>query len=241
MALTADALRSLERMLDDLPKFCKQHEKQAMSEPGAFVGPKGVWVRFDGPSPFVAPRTELTEVTEWIPDGLPTQTKLHLRAEMLKPPTATDSKQRGYIYVHEMAPSRASSTTYIKLGRALRPVDRLSQWTSQCPSRTPIVRGFFPQSSDEGYLRGAQSVADIGGPFHMRWERLCLLELAGWEAVEGADDDDFAGGVRRRRGKQCADCGKLHVELFAFPTGAFERRVRDVVLRWQRWCGQVLV
>lgn len=222
--------------------------------------------------------------TDWIDAALPTLTKIHLRLELAKEPSATDPTQMGYIYVHEMAPSSgpsSSGTTYIKLGRSVKPVSRLSQWTAQCPSRTPVVRGFFPQPSegaqrgrpDESYLRGAQTVAAEGGPFHIRWERLCLLELAGWEEIEryerrtkpssfvddegsgsSSSDDDIdvdsddepaprrkKGGVRRgRANRKCRDCGTTHVELFEFSAGAYDRRVKEVVLRWERWCREVL-
>lgn len=84
--------------------------------------------------------------------------------------------------------------------------------------------------------------AERGTRNHHRWERLCLVELAGRTGAAKA------GGAKER----CADCGKKHVECFwvergavsggagAGEAGEVEWSVREVVERWERWCRDVL-
>lgn len=112
----------------------------------------------------------------------------------------------------------------IKLGRSVKPVTRLSQWRSQCPSREPVVRGVFP-GADTGGLNASLQFAPRGTKHHHKWERLCLIEVAGRASSDKTE---------------CADCGKVHVELFHVESGAYELWVRDIVERWGRWCRDVL-
>ena len=108
-----------------------------------------------------------------------------------------------------------SRTTYLKLGRSVRPVQRLSEWRSQCPSRQPVVRGIFPladRNATSSGLAGALAIAPVGAPFHYRLERLLLIEMtarASMEAAQRAGGSAFAQGRTR-----CADCGRVHCELF---------------------------
>ena len=143
----------------------------------------------------------------------------------------------------------ASSTTFLKLGRSIRPVARLSQWRSQCPTRQPVVRDIFPLHPSHplrldatsaslkqhalispSRMHGALSFASQGAPNHRRWERLCLIELAGVAALQAAQ----RGTVESAR-EQCKDCGKIHIEMFLVDKSAYEQEVRDLVLRWQRF------
>ena len=110
-----------------------------------------------------------------------------------------------------------SRTTYLKLGRSVRPVQRLSEWRSQCPSRQPVVRGIFPladrnATTASSGIAGALAIAPVGAPFHYRLERLLLIEMtarASMEAAQRAEGSAFAQGRTR-----CADCGRTHCELF---------------------------
>ncbi len=121
-------------------------------------------------------------------------------------------------------------TAHIKLGRTVKPVARLSQWRANCPSREPIVRYVFPRAVDS--TRTTQFAAR-GTRNHHRWERLCLVELAG-RAISAADE-------------KCADCGARHVECFRVDRGAVsgvgdgQWDVVQVVEKWKRWCRDVLV
>jgi hypothetical protein len=203
--------------------------------------------------------------SDWIPPDLPVETKLQLRHEMTKPPSQKD--RVGYIYCHEMARTASDSsspTTLIKLGRSVRPVARVNQWKSQCPSRQPIVRDLFPLSpahphyrhhrpppnpassssplttpyaSGGSRLHGALAVADLGAPFNFRWERLVLIETAGRAALEAIARGDQPG---KRRLLRCGDCGKRHSELFEVDKGAYERWVFNLVLRWERWVREIV-
>lgn len=173
---------------------------------------------------------------------------------MTKPVTTKDKTQKGYIYCHEMVPKqvtrisqRRPPTTYIKLGRSVRPVARLSEWTKQCPSREPIVRGFFPEKLNQDgtpagrTMAGAQIFADSGLECHHRWERLCLLEVAGWALLQKAQRDriDEASGEMTSKMNVkvgCEDCGRVHVELFELDQGSYETFVRELIVKWQRWC-----
>lgn len=213
------------QMTSIVPRFCFQHYQKVQSQPGSFFG-KDVWVKF----------------SDWIPDELPEATKITLRVEMSKSPSEADRKQTGYLYCHEMRPTKENknrSGTYVKVGRSIRPVARLEEWSKQCPSRQPIVRGFFPEphqehsgpspSSSVGgtcYLNGVQSVSNQGIRFHKRWERLTLIELAGWQSLQRQGHPKSA----------CVDCGKVHVELFELDLGSFDRVVKPLIEKWLKWC-----
>ena len=77
--------------------------------------------------------------------------------------------------------------------------------------------------------------ADQGAKYHQRWERLCLIELAGRAAVQAQNrqDDEIAR-------QACVDCGKIHVELFLVDKGSYERDIREMVLRWQKFVETIL-
>ena len=139
----------------------------------------------------------------------------------------------------------APSTTFLKLGRSVKPVSRLSQWRSQCPSREPVVRDIFPRSDSQS-VSGAGNSASLqfatrGTPHHHRWERLMLIEVAGRASLEAEQRarGSAAGGSPAVRGKVdsvCRDCGKMHQELFEVGTSAYEDWVMEIIERWMRWC-----
>ncbi|KAM0788536.1 hypothetical protein ACM66B_001664 [Microbotryomycetes sp. NB124-2] len=206
---------------EPVTRFCFQHAKQALGERGCFVELKGrqaKWIEFD----------------DWILSDLPDSTRAALRYEMALPVT---NAERGYLYVHEMVDKRCTRTCLLKLGRSVQPVLRLAQWRSQCPSREPVVRGIFPQqerNSPRAGLSTTINVAEEGLPNHRKWERLCLIELAG-------RSEQFLRGSSGNVGStRCKDCGKVHVELFELDSGAYDDWVKEMVERWGRWCRDVL-
>lgn len=130
-------------------------------------------------------------------------------------------------------PAPLDSTAHIKLGRTVKPVARLSQWRANCPSREPIVRFVFPRPAGSSTRVGSSMhFAAQGTKNHHRWERLCLIELAG-RAIPMADE-------------KCADCGARHVECFRIDRSAVSEvgggswDVLQVVEKWERWCRDVL-
>lgn len=91
-------------------------------------------------------------------------------------------------------------------------------------------------------MSGALRFAERGCRHHHRWERLILIEVAGRAAME-AEETGSPGGEspsEKGKGKKCADCDRVHVELFEVGARAYEEWVREVVERWMRWCGDVL-
>ncbi|GAA5872598.1 hypothetical protein JCM8547_003706 [Rhodosporidiobolus lusitaniae] len=249
--------------------YCGQHAKLALVESGMYLrtaGGKEEWV----------------EYADWIPSTLPLGTQATLRGLMSRPVSEKDKK--GFIYLHQLLPRRSPDsssspppfpspvspapsrppTTLLKLGRALHPVARLSQWRASCPSVEILVRGVFPlpksssTSSSSGSLPPTQAgvrltIAEDGTPNHHRWERLCLVELAGRE--EQCLSSLPRGGSSKKRREKCGDCGRVHQECFVLPRGAVssagwrgedgmkegeeeqeEWTAREVVMRWERWC-----
>lgn len=84
-------------------------------------------------------------------------------------------------------------------------------------------------------VQGTLSIAEAGAPYHHRWERLCLIELAGVAALQAERRSD-AEQVKQR----CPDCKRIHAELFLVDKGTYEREVLDIVTRWQRFVESVL-
>ncbi|GAA6026207.1 hypothetical protein JCM10207_005546, partial [Rhodosporidiobolus poonsookiae] len=205
----------------------------------------------------------------WIPASLPLAVQASLRS--LMGARVSDKDTEGYLYLHELvahspspAPPPASAAAsdgaaLIKLGRALRPVQRLSQWRASCPSHRIVVRDVLPRSPASsssssssaptrvgGTVQGVDLrlvLADRGTPNHHRWERLCLVELSGRALPSPSPALPDAR-------EACADCGARHVERFWVPRGAVTGEwdaegaeqwdVREVMQRWERWCRDVL-
>lgn len=71
----------------------------------------------------------------------------------------------------------------IKVGRAVKLVKRLDQWSKQCTSKEVILRGWWPgtvehdEASSTSLLRGRVKAGEKG-PLCHRLERLIHLELA---------------------------------------------------------------
>ncbi|GAA5866199.1 hypothetical protein JCM1840_005110 [Sporobolomyces johnsonii] len=237
------------------PAFCHQHAKLALVESGCFVlaglsswgggGRREKWVSY----------------SDWIMPDLPMQTQALLRHYMAKP--VSDKDGEGYIYIHELVdrPPSSTSTTYLKLGRTIHPVLRLSQWRSSCPSREPIVRDILPRlppspsssasdapGSGSGSMQGHQlRFAERGTGYHHRWERLCLVEVAARASMHSRARGEPTSTSTPTEKEKCRDCGKRHLECFEVGKDAFEDPVdggggwvREIVERWERWCRDVL-
>jgi len=217
-----------------VPRFCSQHYRMVQSQSGSFFA-NSKWI----------------EYSEWIDEGLPEGVKTTLKTEMAKQPSSKDGQDKGYLYCHEMRPDGsegqgtwgAAGVTYIKVGRSIRPVARLGEWERQCRSRAPIVRGFFPGAGGStSYLNGAQSVGGGSGDqedggragegggsrFHRKWERLVLIELAGWASLRLP--------LPNSAKSPCIDCRKIHSELFALRRGDYETLVKPTIEKWLLWC-----
>lgn len=203
---------------------------------------------------------------DWISESLPVETQALLRQYMTKPVSDKDEDGFvpfppnhhadkltqdlccSYIYVHELVTSphvATLPTAHLKLGRSIHPVLRLSQHrrtNTLCPLLgEPIVRYIFPAAAGGGGggtgMAGHElRFAEQGAKNSHRWERLCLVELAG-----------RALSARKEEGK-CRECGKKHLECFEVQRGAVSAggaagsgwSVREVVERWERWCSDII-
>ena len=69
-----------------------------------------------------------------------------------------------------------------------------------------------------------------------RWERLVHIELADLASQHAPEE------YARLKG-ECVDCGRVHQEIFALGHGTgdsvYEERVKDVVLRWERFVRRI--
>jgi hypothetical protein len=187
---------------------------------------------------------------------LPETVRITLKMEMGKHPNPKDGDDSGYLYCHEMHPQpdkqreedEGEEGTYIKVGRSIRPIARLGEWRKQCHSKDPILRGCFPESSSSSsstststttttddarlsetccYLDGVQSIAPQGIRFHRKWERLTLVELAGWAHLHFPTHDHKS---------PCIDCARVHHEIFFLKLGSYENLVKPIILKWLDWC-----
>ncbi|GAA5939779.1 uncharacterized protein JCM15063_005284 [Sporobolomyces koalae] len=256
----ATSSRSIDHDGTPEPVYCHQHAKTALVQTGCFVmsaGRRGrnekkreVWINFDA----------------WILPDLPLHTQTLLRHYMQKPVSEKDTP--GYIYIHELIDKRnppshsamPNPETYLKLGRTIHPVLRLSQWRQSCPSLDPIVRDILPRR--EGTTRG---FAETGTENCHRWERLCLVEIKGrietnYKDLQSRSTPTKRGSRQDRKegrrlepeeGEKCRDCGKVHLECFRVRKDAFIDLdvgaacegggwVTEIVERWERWCRDVL-
>lgn len=99
--------------------------------------------------------------------------------------------------------------------------------------------------------------AEKGTRNHFRWERLCLIEIAGRIKVlyDDNDEDRDDEGIRvGENGDKCRDCGKKHLECFRVGRDAFVEMdsmggagggggggwVVEIVERWERWSRDVV-
>jgi hypothetical protein len=116
-----------------------------------------------------------------------------------------------------------STPTHIalKVGRAVNVYKRFEQWRSQCQSKSPTLRAFFPRPDGlaQDVLPGAASVLEEGALLSHRWETLIHIELS------------YLG---MRLNDKCIDCGTRHREIFLIPRseGIGYDSVQRAVERW---------
>ncbi|THH10004.1 hypothetical protein EW145_g1625 [Phellinidium pouzarii] len=146
-------------------RFCFQHQKEVM-EPSGFYSRTGTrkWVEF----------------SEWIPIYLHPETQAALRVEMEKPQSASDVP--GYIYAFEIRDEKTPSVIKLKVGRAVKLVKRIDEWSKQCGSKEQVLRGWWPGTVENGEseisLMKGRVKPGVNGPCCHRLERLIHLELA---------------------------------------------------------------
>ncbi|GAA5916301.1 hypothetical protein JCM6882_001075 [Rhodosporidiobolus microsporus] len=264
-----DADAGVEPELGTANHYCAQHAKKAVVERVGVVrvrrvrrGGEGgeveaeVKVRFEDWIPPALPLATQALLREYMVKPVSERdVEGYIYLHELVPSSAPSSSP---VHSSSLSAQRAATTTTtLKLGRTLHPALRLSQWRSSCPSRVPIVRGIFPRaaspspsdlpSSGGGGASAAPAhqagvalrFAERGTRNHHRWERLCLIELAGRaeafslsssassssSSTGGGASPAKAKGKGARKEKEeghkvCADCGKRHVECFEVPSGA---------------------
>ena len=139
---------------------------------------------------------------------------------------------------YEIRDDRLPDEIKIKVGRAVKLVKRLDQWSKQCTSKEVILRGWWPGTveHDDGsngtsLLRGTIKPGEKG-PLCHRLERLVHLELAdlavrapylvsGFPNVNPEHNDDTLapstpGRSPKKRSKvrmaePCIDCKNFHI------------------------------
>ncbi|KIJ44199.1 hypothetical protein M422DRAFT_168651, partial [Sphaerobolus stellatus SS14] len=146
---------------------------------------------------------------------------------------------------YEIRDSRSPDEIMIKVGRAVKLVKRLDQWSKQCVSKEVILRGWWPgtvehddDASNTSLLKGKVKAGDPG-PLCHRLERLVHLELADLVVHTPYLEPGFSNakvstspsspssppstpgrspkpGKVRMPHKPCPDCGSIHKEIFTF-------------------------
>ena len=141
---------------------------------------------------------------------------------------------------YEIRDDRLPDEIKIKVGRAVKLVKRLDQWSKQCTSKEVVVRGWWPGTvEDDDDINGTSLLrgkirAGEKGPFCHRLERLVHLELADLAVHSPYLESGFPnatanaetnGGTSapstpgrspkpskvRMPGKPCIDCKELHI------------------------------
>ncbi|KAF8590465.1 hypothetical protein K439DRAFT_1329947 [Ramaria rubella] len=225
---------------EPVERFCFQHVKEIIGQSGFYSHKQGSgWIKF----------------ADWIPEYLHLDTQAALRVEMEKPSSSKD--EPGYIYAYEIRDDRMPDAVKIKVGRAVKLVKRLDQWSKQCTSKEVILRGWWPGTvEDDGDTTGTSLLrgrikAGEKGPLCHRLERLVHLELADLAVHAPYLEPGFPEGgpkadaslavspipgrspkpskVRMPLGKPCMDCGAMHKEIFTF------QRVRDGKYKDAEW------
>lgn len=117
----------------------------------------------------------------------------------------------------------------LKVGRAVNLTKRVDQWSKQCGSKVPIVRGWWPgtveDESDDDGTNGSLLTGNIKagqpGPLCHRVERLVHIELADlvvhtpyldskFPNVDNSDTSPSTSGSPKKAAmKPCFDCERL--------------------------------
>jgi len=242
---TAESNEAIERL-------CFQHVKEVLDPTGFYSRKAGKgWIDF----------------SDWIPSYLSCDTQAALRVEMEKPPSSKD--ESGYIYAYEIRDDRVADMVMIKVGRAVKLVKRLDQWSKQCTSKEVILRGWWPgtvehdEASSTSLLRGRVKAGEKG-PLCHRLERLIHLELAdlvvhapyldpGFPNPKLEQKDSLSstpGKAKKVRmpNAACIDCGAIHREIFPFKRAKkgkykdaeWERIVQPVIAKWGRFVAELV-
>jgi hypothetical protein len=170
---------------------------------------------------YFAQNQKRVQYEDYIPSYLSPETKVALRVEMRKSPSAKDAD--GYIYAFHIQDDDTPELAHLKVGRTNNIGKRMNQWGRQCGSREQILRGVWP--SPAGGVDGADLVKGRmkpppAGPYMARLERLVHLELADlvanrqylhkkWSDMCSLDFETAAVPVNERKAKsdeKCKDC-----------------------------------
>jgi hypothetical protein len=145
--------------------------------------------------------------------------KAKLRTAMSQSPSEVDWLERGYIYIYELRDRSTQTHIALKVGRAVNVFKRIEQWRSQCQSKEPLLRAFFPRPPGipQDVLPGAAKVIEKGTLLSHKWERLCHIELS---------------SLGTRLSEKCNDCASRHREIFLLPREIGFDGARRVVERW---------
>lgn len=210
---------------DERREYCHQHSKEINKTNGFILpGPRkavsstGRGGGMMGDGTYVDFERYLSDVVGQAGSGQD-NCKARLRTSMCQPPSDIDWIERGYIYIYELRDRSTSTHIALKVGRAVNVFKRIEQWRSQCQSKSPLLRAFFPrpQGVPQDVLPGAASVFEKGVLLSHKWERLCHIELS------------FLG---KRLNEKCKDCGSRHREIFHLPREVGFDGARRVTEKW---------
>ncbi|UZJ56470.1 hypothetical protein CBS101457_005790 [Exobasidium rhododendri] len=209
---------------DERRQYCHQHSKEINKTPG-FILPgsrraismvrskagmgDGLYVDFEL---YLGKRGEGSSSSE-------ENRRAKLRTAMCQPPSEVDWLERGYIYIYELRDRSTNTHIALKVGRARNVFKRIEQWRSQCQSKSPLLRAFFPRPYGvaQDVLPGAANVVEKGTLLSHKWERLCHIDLS---------------SLGKRLNEKCNDCGSRHREIFLLPREIGFDGARTVVERW---------
>ena len=105
----------------------------------------------------------LIVLPDYIPSYLQPETRAALRVEMEKPISTKD--EPGFIYCFELHDSKDPDHVHLKVGRAVSLNKRIDQWTKQCPSKEPVLRGWYPgPDGDNTQVSLLRGTVDPGKP-----------------------------------------------------------------------------
>ncbi|PWN42561.1 hypothetical protein IE81DRAFT_323320 [Ceraceosorus guamensis] len=193
-------------------EFCHQHVKEINKATG---------IHLFVPDPFCtsASRTTFIPFSLYIPEVHPSSisasassanfkshasTSAKIRAIMGGPMSASDMKERGYVYIYSLRDRDTRDKYCFKVGRAARVFERIGQWREQCGSKDPVLRAFFPSNASQGVISGASAPTQQGIHGSHMWEHLVHLSLL---QLDGCT----------KLSESCKDCGTKHREIFMVP------------------------
>jgi hypothetical protein len=221
---------------EPLERFCPQHAEQIAKDSTFFIKHKqGAYA-------------------DYIPAYLSEQTRVALRLEMHRAPSAADKP--GYLYTFQIMDAAVPPRVHLKVGRTSNVGRRINQWGKQCGSHEQILRGFWPGTVDADADGGDGDGVDLikgrikagtPGSFAAKLERLVHLELADLVAhapyQETGWPDELArpmspSGTPKKGTKlvrtTCDDCKSSPCQLYV-------TMANTVFLRWSSTQGDLLL